>query len=61
MKLYTADEMAKTLNVHIKTVYRWGREEKLTVMRVGRSVRFALPQIGDAYADNETEEERPLQ
>ncbi len=43
MKLYTAEEMAEMLKVHIKTVYRLGREGKLKVVRGGRSVRFYLP------------------
>jgi len=48
MKLYTADEIAKLYNIHPKTVYRLGREGKLKLVRVGRSVRFYEP----------TEEER---
>ena len=50
MKLYTADEIAKLYNIHPKTVYRLGREGKLKLVRVGRSVRF--------YEPTETEEER---
>ena len=45
MKLYTASEMAAILKVHIKTVYRYGREGKLLRVKVGRSVRFALPEM----------------
>jgi excisionase family DNA binding protein len=48
MKLYTADEIAKLYQIHPKTVYRLGREGKLKLVRVGRSVRFYEP----------TEEER---
>lgn len=44
MELYTAKEMAAILKVHIKTVYRYGRQGKLHVRKVGRSVRFALPE-----------------
>lgn len=44
MKLYTAEEIAKILKLHIKTVYRMGREGKLKRVKVGRSVRFALPE-----------------
>ena len=50
MKLYTADEIAKLYQIHPKTVYRLGREGKLKLVRVGRSVRF--------YEPTETEEER---
>ena len=43
MKLYKAEELAKILQVHPKTVYRLAREGKLEVVRVGRSVRFTEP------------------
>ena len=43
MKLYTANELAEALQIHPKTVYRLGREGKLELVRVGRSVRFAEP------------------
>lgn len=43
MKLYTANELAKMLRIHPRTVYRLGREGKLELVRVGRSVRFAEP------------------
>ena len=44
MKLYKAEELAKILQIHPKTVYRLGREGKLNLVRVGRSVRFTEPQ-----------------
>ena len=50
MKLYTAEEIAKLYQIHPKTVYRLGREGKLKLVRVGRSVRF--------YEPTETEDER---
>lgn len=43
MKLYTATELAAILQIHPRTVYRLGREKKLEVVRVGRSVRFCEP------------------
>lgn len=43
MKLYTAEELAKLYQIHPKTVYRLGREGKLKLVRVGRSVRFYEP------------------
>lgn len=46
MKLYTANELAKMLQIHPRTVYRLGREGKLNLVRVGRSVRFAEPTVG---------------
>lgn len=43
MKLYTANELAEKYQIHPKTVYRLGREGKLELVRVGRSVRFTEP------------------
>lgn len=57
MKLYKADEIAEKFRVSIGTVYRLGREGKLDVVYVGRSVRFALPKVkGENNAVNETGE-----
>lgn len=42
MKLYTAKQMAKILQIHVETVYRLGREGKLGRVKVGRSVRFYI-------------------
>lgn len=60
MKLYKADEIAEMCKVSIGTVYRLGREGKLKRVKVGRSVRFAMPQIGDENADREIEERRAV-
>lgn len=55
MKLYTANELAKILRVHPKTVYRLGREGRLELVRVGRSVRFVEPTVGkDRWVKNGT-------
>ena len=43
MKLYKANELAEMLQIHPRTVYRLGREGKLKVVKVGRSVRFYEP------------------
>ena len=43
MKLYTAQEMAQILHVHVDTVYRYGRQGILETERVGGSVRFYNP------------------
>ena len=58
MKLYTADELAEMCKVSIGTIYRLGREKKLNVVYVGRSVRFTLPkvtEVGNAYREIERE------
>ena len=60
MKLYTASELAEVLKVHPKTIYSLGRQGKLKSLRVGKSVRFVMPEIGEDYANTETEEQRPI-
>ena len=42
MKLYTAKQLAKILNLHYKTVERLGREGKIGRVVVGGSVRYFL-------------------
>jgi len=44
MKLYKAEQIAEMLQLNIQTVWRFGREGKLKTMRVGRAVRFYLPE-----------------
>lgn len=45
MKLYKAEELAKILKVHVRTIYRYGREGKLKRVKVGRAVRFVMPEV----------------
>ena len=45
MKPYKAKEIAEMYQISIGTVYRLGREGKLKRVKVGRSVRFALPEM----------------
>lgn len=45
MKLYKAKEVAEILNVTKETVWRYGRENKLQKVQIGRTVRFALPEM----------------
>lgn len=49
MRLYKAGEIAEMFRVSIGTVYRLGREGKLKRVKVGRSVRFALPDMEENY------------
>lgn len=44
MKLYKAEELAELLQVHIKTIYKLGREGKIKRVKVGRAVRFVMPE-----------------
>ena len=44
MKLYKASELAKLLQVHVKTIYKLGREGKIKRIKVGRAVRFVMPE-----------------
>lgn len=43
-KLYTAKELAEILSVPIDTIWRWGREGKLRRIKIGRLVRFEMPE-----------------
>ena len=56
MKLYTADEIAKLYQIHPKTVYKLGREGKLKLVRVGRSVRFYEPTEEERMVRNDKRE-----
>ena len=51
-KLYTANEIAELYQIHPKTVYRLGREGKLKLVRVGRSVRFIEPTTEERMVRN---------
>ena len=42
MKLYTAQEAAEALRLSKWTVWKYGREGKLKVVRFGRTVRYDL-------------------
>lgn len=45
MKLYKAEQIAEILNVSKQTVWRYGRQGKLMQVKIGRTVRFALPEM----------------
>ena len=57
MKLYTASEIAELYQIHPKTVYRLGREGKLKLVSVGRSVRFIEPTEERMVLDGKRETE----
>lgn len=44
MELYTAEELATLLKMSKDTIWRWGRQGKLPKLKIGRLVRFGLPE-----------------
>lgn len=42
-KLYTAQELARILNVNVQTIYRAGKRGEIVSYKIGRSVRFEMP------------------
>lgn len=42
-KLYTAKELAVLLAVSEDTIWRWGRQGKIKKVKIGRLVRFEMP------------------
>ena len=43
--LVTAQEVSKHLGLHVKTVYKMARDEKIPSVRVGRKRRFDLSAV----------------
>lgn len=52
MRLYTAKEAAKVLRVSKQTIWKYGREGKLEVIRFGRTVRYILPKEGKEWKES---------
>lgn len=44
MKVYTAEEVSKILKISKESVWRFGRTGQLKTVRIGRCVRFYLPE-----------------
>lgn len=42
-ELYTAKELAEILKVHPQTIYRAGERGEIPSYKVGKSVRFEMP------------------
>ena len=55
MRLYTAKEAADILRVSKQTIWKYGREGKLEVIRFGRTVRYILPQKEEAWTEKTSE------
>lgn len=49
-RLYTADEVAELLHVHVQTVRRWIRDNELGTHKVGRYDRISDDQLA-AFLD----------
>lgn len=45
-RLYKATELAELLNVDIKTIYRARDRGEIDFIRVGRAVRYLMPEKG---------------
>lgn len=54
-ELYTARELSRLLKVSQGTIWRWGREGELKTVKVGRLVRFEMPEV-EKEKDDGTEE-----
>lgn len=52
-RLLKAKQMADILQVDVQTVYRYGREGKLSTVQIGRTVRFEP--ISERIKQNDTE------
>lgn len=42
-RLYKAAELASILGLHIQTIYRMGEKGIIPTYKIGRSVRFEMP------------------
>ena len=55
MRLYTAKEAADILRVSKQTIWKYGREGKLEVIRFGRTVRYILPKEESKWIEKTSE------
>ena len=58
-QLYTADEVAKLLNLHVKTIRRYVRDGRLKARRIGKEYRIARGDL-DAFAGETPVVEKPV-
>jgi excisionase family DNA binding protein len=59
LNLYTAEEVAKLLDLHVKTVRRYVREGRIKARRIGKEYRVAKADL-DAFAGGDLSVERPV-
>jgi excisionase family DNA binding protein len=57
--LYTADEVAALLNLHVKTVRRYVRDGRLKARRIGKEYRIARADL-DAFAGETRAPDKPV-
>jgi excisionase family DNA binding protein len=57
--LYTADEVAELLNLHVKTIRRYLRDGKLKARRIGKEYRITRADL-DAFAGDIRVAEKPV-
>ena len=50
---YTPQEIAQTLKVDIRTIYRWIREEKLKAVKIGHVWRVSESELYKILGENE--------
>src|SRR5881397_1511830 len=56
--LYTADEVAELLNLHVKTIRRYVRDGRLKARRIGKEYRIAKSDL-DEFAGETCAAEKP--
>jgi len=56
--LYTADEVAELLNLHVKTIRRYVRDGRLKARRIGKEYRIARSDL-DEFAGETGAAEKP--
>ena len=57
--LYTADQVAEVLNLHVKTIRRYVREGRLKGRRIGKEYRIARTDL-DEFAGETRAAEKPV-
>jgi excisionase family DNA binding protein len=57
--LYTADEVAELLNLHVKTIRRYLRDGRLKARRIGKEYRITRADL-DAFAGEIRVAEKPV-
>jgi excisionase family DNA binding protein len=43
--LYSVEELSKILGIHKRTIYRWIKEKKINVIKIGREYKITKEEI----------------